>query len=219
MDAPKPKHRLRTLCTIDTSDIELNDFRHPKPARRTPALDPTSHSRTRSKATPTSFTPLHAKKHSSPSKSRTKRFSRTMQKSRVKTEYSGDGLMKTLQNKSMGRAESNPFFKTGGLRKKMLFPFDEQYRTDAYEFVRDIDKNKQEQVSLVKKDGVLYLLKKSRDKKVKKEYEREELIRPKITAMKSRNLLKLHRSYHEKTWMYMVYEYPGERLSWDNVLV
>ena len=91
-----PKHKLRTLCTIDTSDIELNDFRnnnHKKNMKKNNRLakeEPArSHSRVMSRATPTSSTPLNFKQIDSPyhqkKRSMSKKMNKTMNRSRMMT--------------------------------------------------------------------------------------------------------------------------------------
>ena len=35
--------------------------------------------------------------------------------------------------------------------------------------------------------------------------------------MKGRNLMKVHKIYHDKPWMFVVYEYAGDNLSWEKV--
>ena len=142
----KAKHRLRTLCTIDTSDIELNDPRshkHRNFLKKHPRglSDPfdRSHSRAKSRITPTSTTPIPFKHiEQQKNKSLSKKMNKTMNRSRVMTEYSssGDRLLKTHTHKSILKEGHASHRSMSYLRKKVVFHYDEQYRMDAYEFLR-----------------------------------------------------------------------------------
>ena len=69
----------------------------------------------------------------------------------------------------------------------------------------------------MKRDGVVYFIKKSKDSEMKKRYFVEEIMKNSMALMKGRNLMKVHKVYHDKSWMFVVYEYAGDSLSWENV--
>ena len=62
---------------------------------------------------------------------------------------------------------------------------------------------------LVKREGVLYLVCKTKDNEMKKKYFLEEIMKDKMINMKGKNLMKVYKSYSEKPYRYLVYEYAG----------
>lgn len=70
----------------------------------------------------------------------------------------------------------------------------------------------------MKRDGIVYFMKKSKDSEIKKKYSLEEKMKNSMIHMKGRNLMKVHKVYHDKSWMFVVYEFAGDNLSWEKVV-
>lgn len=222
------RNKIKTLCTIETSDIELQD---PRPSANliTPALlkrrDKMGQSPSLRKGSYQKvWTPSHLSNKNvfktcydksggslSQNKSRSKSlFSQTMRsKSKIKTDFCG---------LSEFALKSTICHSAKAIKSKLLDPFEQPYKKDSYKMIQELVTSGPERQMLVSKGDKIYLMKKTKSSTLKSLYQKELALKQKIPRNKWNNLVKIVKVYQEKVWAYAIYQYQGDCLNWLNVI-
>ncbi len=166
--AKKRKERIKTLCTLDTNDINLADQFVANELNRT-----FSRSKCKINKKNNIILQLNHSSTSSVSKNKEIDLNRTCSKSKIsiKKKHTNDERMKTDYSNISSKMQR----KLRSIPKKIIYPLDEIYRFDSFEVIKKVKEDHKQKVQIVRnvtllKNKIKFLMIRTTDLKKRQDF-------------------------------------------------